>query len=64
MIDASELLTNLVAKLRASPDLVTEMGGDPARIYATDHRVFRLIVKGVPTTDGIPLLNATVHDAC
>ncbi len=34
MIDTSELVNNLVASLRDIPDLVTEMGGDPDRIYA------------------------------
>ena len=34
MIDPSEIVNNLVAMLRDIPALVTEMGGDPARIYA------------------------------
>ena len=34
MIDTSELVNNLVALLREIPDLVTEVGGDPDRIYA------------------------------
>ena len=34
MIDPSELVDNLVALLRDIPDLVTEMDGDPERIYA------------------------------
>ena len=34
MIDASEIITNLIAMLRDVPDLVTEVGGDPTRIYA------------------------------
>lgn len=34
MIDASELVNNLVALLREIPDLVTEVGGDPDRICA------------------------------
>ena len=34
MIDTSELVDNLVALLRDIPDLVTEMDGDPERIYA------------------------------
>lgn len=33
MIDPSEIVTNLVAMLRDIPALVTEMGGDPARVY-------------------------------
>ena len=34
MIDPSEIVNNLVAMLRDIPDLVTELGGDPARVYA------------------------------
>jgi hypothetical protein len=34
MIDPSELLNNLVAMLRAIPELVLEMAGDPDRIFA------------------------------
>lgn len=34
MIDPSQIITNLVAMLRDVPDLVAEMSGDPARIYA------------------------------
>jgi hypothetical protein len=34
MIDPSILINALVALLRDIPDLVTEMGGDPERIYA------------------------------
>ena len=34
MIDSSVLVDNLVAVLRDIPELVTEMGGDPERIYA------------------------------
>ena len=34
MIDPSELVDNLVATLRQVADLVTEMSGDDARIYA------------------------------
>ena len=34
MIDPSEIVTNLVAMLRDMPALVTEVGGDAARIYA------------------------------
>ena len=34
MIVPSEIVDNFVAKLRDIPDLVTEMGGDPERIYA------------------------------
>jgi hypothetical protein len=33
MIDPSEIVTNLVAMLRDIPALVTEVGGDPARVY-------------------------------
>jgi hypothetical protein len=33
MIDPSEIVTNLVAMLRDIPALVTEVGGDVARIY-------------------------------
>lgn len=35
--------------------------GDPPTAY---YRLFRLITKGVPTSMGIPLMNATVHGAC
>jgi hypothetical protein len=34
MIDPSQLVTNLVAMLRDIPELISEMGGDPERIYA------------------------------
>jgi len=34
MINPAELVDNLVALLRAIPDLVAEMEGDPERIYA------------------------------
>ena len=34
MIDASEIVNNLVAMLRDIPDLLSEVGGDPERIYA------------------------------
>ena len=34
MINPAELVDNLVAMLRAIPDLVAEMEGDPERIYA------------------------------
>lgn len=34
MIDASELVNNLVTRLREIPELVTEMNGDASRIYA------------------------------
>ncbi len=34
MINPAELVDNLVAMLRTIPDLVTEMEGDPERIYA------------------------------
>jgi hypothetical protein len=34
MIDTSVLVNNLVALLRLIPELVTEVGGDPERIYA------------------------------
>jgi len=34
MINPAELVDNLVAMLRAIPDLVAEMDGDPERIYA------------------------------
>jgi len=33
MIDTSAIVNTLVALLRDIPELVTEMGGDPARIY-------------------------------
>ena len=33
MIDTSAIVNNLVALLRGIPELVTEMGGDAARIY-------------------------------
>ena len=28
------------------------------------YRLFRLITKGVPTSAGVPMLNATVHPSC
>jgi hypothetical protein len=34
MINPAELVDNLVALLRAIPDLVAEMEGDPERVYA------------------------------
>jgi len=34
MINPAELVDNLVAMLRTIPDLITEMEGDPERIYA------------------------------
>ena len=34
MIDPAVLVENLVTLLRDIPALVTEMGGDPSRIYA------------------------------
>ena len=34
MIDPSEIVNNLVGMLRDIPALVTEVGGDAARIYA------------------------------
>ena len=34
MIDPSILVSSFVALLKDIPDLVTEMGGDPERIYA------------------------------
>ena len=34
MIDASEIITSLVSMLRDITELVTELGGDPLRIYA------------------------------
>ncbi len=34
MINPAKLVDNLVAMLRDIPDLVTEMGGDPERIFA------------------------------
>lgn len=34
MIDASQLVDNLVSVLRDIPELVEEMGGDPERIFA------------------------------
>lgn len=34
MINPAELVDELVAKLRAIPELVVEMNGDPQRIYA------------------------------
>jgi len=123
MIDPSEIVTNLVAMLRDIPELVTEVGGDSARIYAYHdsypknislvhaihnmpapsimvvwqgtqpgsfggvdvwkhqitlflrakeeatagtpyYRLFRLITKGVPTAQGIALLNVTIHTSC
>ncbi len=35
--------------------------GDPPTAY---YRLFRLITKGVPTSAGVPMLNATVHPSC
>lgn len=35
--------------------------GDPPTAY---YRLFRLITKGVPTSIGLPMLNATVHPSC
>jgi hypothetical protein len=35
--------------------------GDPPTSY---YRLFRLITKGVPTSAGVPMLNATVHPSC
>ncbi|GIU74771.1 MAG: hypothetical protein KatS3mg004_1858 [Bryobacteraceae bacterium] len=35
--------------------------GDPPTAY---YRLFRLIVKGVPSTLGVPMLQATVHPHC
>ena len=125
MIDTSELVDNLVALLREIRDLVTEVGGDPDRIYAYHdqypkksslalaihqmpspsimvawqgtapgsfggsdvwkhqlslflraretfdgdpptayYRLFRLITKGVPTSVGVPMINATVQSCC
>jgi hypothetical protein len=34
MIDPSEIVNNLVAALQDIPELVSELGGDPERIYA------------------------------
>lgn len=35
--------------------------GDPPTAYS---RLFRLIVKGVPASAGVPMVNATVHPSC
>jgi hypothetical protein len=35
--------------------------GDPPTAY---YRLFRLITKGVPSSLGVPMLNATVHPSC
>jgi hypothetical protein len=35
--------------------------GDPPTAY---YRLFRLIAKGVPSAEGVPMLNATVHPSC
>lgn len=35
--------------------------GDPPTAY---YRLFLLITKGVPTSVGVPLINATVHPSC
>jgi hypothetical protein len=35
--------------------------GDPPTGY---YRLFRLITKGMPTSAGAPMLNATVHPSC
>jgi hypothetical protein len=125
MINPAELVDNLVALLRAIPDLVAEMGGDEQRIFAyhdqypkraslaaaihdmpapglmaawqgttpgsyggvdawkhqvtlylraretfdgdpptSYYRLFRLITKGVPSSLGVPLINAAVHPSC
>lgn len=125
MINPADLVDNLVALLRAIPDLVAEMGGDEQRIFAYHdeypkraslataihdmpapgtmaawqgttpggfggvdvwkhqvtlylraretfdgdpptayYRLFRLIAKGVPSSLGVPLINATVHPSC
>ena len=125
MIDASQLVNNLVAVLRDIPELVEEMTGRPERIYAYHdqypkrsslalaihqmpapsimavwqgtqpgsfgqsdvwkhqitlflraretfegdppsayYRLFRLIVKGVPSNVGVPMINATIHPSC
>jgi hypothetical protein len=125
MIAPSLLIDNLVALLRDIPDLVTEMGGDPERIFAYHdqypkraslahalhqvpapsvmavwmgtspgsfggvdvwkhqvtvylrahetidgdpptayYRLFRLLTKGIPSSAGVPMLNATVHPSC
>ena len=125
MINPAELVDNLVALLRAIPDLVAEMGGDEQRLFAYHdqypkraslaaaihdmpapglmaawqgttpgsfggvdvwkhqvtlylragetfdgdpltayYRLFRLITKGVPSSLGVPLINATVHPSC
>jgi hypothetical protein len=45
---------DLSVSLRAGKE---EDGEDPAGYY----RLFRLITKGVPTSLGLPLINATVH---
>jgi len=37
------------------------MPGDPPSAY---YRLFRLITKGVPSSVGLPLVNATVHPSC
>ena len=123
MIEASELLNNLVAMLRDIPEIVTAMGGDPMRIYPYHDsypknvsyvhaihampapaimavwmgihpekfggmdvwnydfklflrakeestvgtaytKLFKLIVKGIPTKAGIAMVNATVLNSC
>ena len=35
--------------------------GDPPTAY---YRLFRLITKGVPTAEGIAMINVTVHPSC
>ena len=37
------------------------LGGDPPTAY---YRLFRLITKGVPSSFGVPLINAAVHPSC
>jgi len=125
MINPAELVDNLVALLRAIPELVSEMGGDEQRIFAYHdqypkraslvnaihtmpapgimavwqgtvpgtfggvdvwkqqvtlylraqetfdgnpptayYRLHRLILKGVPTSAGVPMLNLTIHPSC
>ena len=35
--------------------------GDPPTAY---YRLFRLMIKGVPESTGLPLINSTIHPSC
>ena len=61
MINPAELVDALVEKLRAIPELVLEMEGDPPTAY---YRLFDLIVNGVPAGGALKMLYTTVHPHC